>query len=90
MKWDHITRCRDINGLIVRYDVRYQALPSGGVETAMVPGVWNKGGGVTLTGLIPFTSYSIEVAAVNNQSDMGEFSKPVITRTYEDSESHDE
>ena len=88
MEWDRITRCRDINGLIVRYDVRYQALPSGGVETAMVPGVWDEGGEATLTGLTPFTSYSIEVAAVNNQSDVGEFSEPVIAQTYEDSEAH--
>ena len=90
VEWNHILRCRDINGLIVRYDVRYQALPSGGVETAMVPGVWDKGGAVTLTGLTPFTYYSIEVAAVNSQNDVGEFSEAVITRTNEDSEANDE
>ena len=90
VEWDPITHCRCVNGLIVRYDVRYQALPSGGVETAMAPGVWDEGGEATLTGLIPFTNYSIEVAAMNNQSDVGEFSEPVITRTNEYSESHDE
>ena len=90
VEWDRIVRCRDINGLIVRYDVRYQSLSGGGEETAMVPGVWNMGGEATLTGLTPFTNYSIEVAAVNIQSDVGEFSEPVITRTNEDSESHDE
>ena len=90
VKWDRITHCRDNNGFIVRYDVRYQALPSGGVETATVPGVWDEGGEATLTGLTPFTNYSLEVAAVNNQSDVGEFSEPVIRRTNEDSESHNE
>ena len=58
--------------------------------TVTVCGVWNEGGEVTLTGLTPFTSYSIEVAAVNNQSDVGEFSEPVITQTDENSEAHDE
>ena len=87
VEWDRIARCRDINGLIVSYAVRYQSLPGGGEETAMVPGVWNMGGETTLTGLTPFTNYSIEVAAVNNQSDVGEFSEPVITQT---SEAHDE
>ena len=90
VEWNHILRCRDINGVIVRYDVRYQALPSGGVETAMVPGVWNMGWAVTLTGLTPFTYYSIKVAAVNSQSDVGVFSEAVVTRTNEDSEAHDE
>jgi len=90
VKWSRILPCRVVNGLIVRYDVRYQALPNGGMETAMVPGVWNKGGETTLTGLTPFTNYSIEVAAVNNQSDVGVFSEPVITQTNEDSESHNE
>ena len=90
VQWDRIARCRDINGLIVSYAVRYQSLPGGGEETAMVPGVWNMGGVATLTGLTPFTNYSIEVAAVNNQSDVGEFSEPVMTRTNEDSESRDE
>ena len=90
VEWDHIARCRNINGLIVRYAVRYQSLSGGREETAMVPGVWNMGGEATLTGLTPFTNYSIEVAAVNNQSDVGEFSEPVITRTNEDSESCDE
>ena len=89
VQWDRITWCRDINGLIVRYYVRYQALPSGGIKTVMVSGVWNRGGEVTLTGLTPFTRYSIEVAAVNNQSDVGEFSEPVITQTNENSEAHD-
>ena len=56
----------------------------------MVPGVWNEGGEATLTGLTPFTSYSIEVAAVNNQSDVGVFSEPVIAHTSEESEGHDE
>ena len=82
VKWNRIMPCRNNNGLIVRYDVRYQALPSGRVETAMVPGVWNEGGEATLTGLTPFTNYSIEVAAVNNQSDVGEFSEPVISHIY--------
>ena len=90
VEWSRIAHCRHINGLIVTYNVRYQALSSGGMETAMVPGVWNEGRETTLTGLTPFTNYSIEEAAVSNQSDVGVFSEPVITRTNKDSEANDE
>ena len=41
---------------------------------------------VSLTGLIPFTNYSIEVAPVNNQSQVGPYSDPVVTQTEEEGE----
>ena len=42
---------------------------------------------VSLTGLTPFTNYSIHAAPVNNQSQVGSYSDPVVTQTEEDSES---
>ena len=41
---------------------------------------------VSLTGLSPFTNYSIQAAPVNNQSQVGSYSGPVVTQTEEDSE----
>ena len=42
---------------------------------------------VSLTGLTPFTTYSIQAAPVNNQSQVGSYSDPVVTQTEGDSES---
>ena len=44
------------------------------METEVVSGVGSAGGQVLLERLTPFTDYSIQVAAVNNQSDVGVFS----------------
>ena len=86
MQWDPIPRCQDINGNIIGYNISYLALPDGPTETELVPGTWNVGGQVILSGLTPFTEYSIQVAAVNNQSDVGVYSDPVTRQTHEDSE----
>ena len=86
VQWNPIPYCPDINGNILGYSISYLALPNGQVEKDLVPGTWNVGGEVTLSGLTPFTEYAIQVAAVNNQSDVGVYSDPVIRRTHEDSE----
>ena len=39
-----------------------------------------------LTGLTPFTIYSIRVAAVNEEGDIGVYSDPITEQTGEDSE----
>ena len=36
---------------------------------------------ITLTGLTPFTNYSIEVAAVNEEGDVGVYSMPQYIMT---------
>ena len=57
------------------------------MESVVVPGVWNMDGQqVTLNGLNPFTTYSIQVAAVNEEGDVGVFSEPVTGQTNETSE----
>ena len=48
--------------------------------------MWNTPVEVSLTGLTPFTNYSIQAAPVNNQSQVGSYSGPVVTQTQEDSE----
>jgi len=86
VQWNPILYCPNINGNILGYSISYLALPDGQVERDLVPGTWNVGGQVILSGLTPFTEYSIQVAAVNNQSDVGVYSDPVIRRTHENSE----
>ena len=86
VQWDGLSPCSEVNGNITQYTVRYQELPNDRMESVQVPGVWNVGGEVTLSGLTPFTNYSIEVAVVNSQGDVGVFSEPVTGQTDEDSE----
>ena len=85
--WNGLSPCTEVNGNIVEYSVTYQTLPSGTMESVIVPGVWNMDGQrVTLNGLNPFTTYSIQVAAVNEEGDVGVFSEPVTGQTNENSE----
>ena len=89
VQWDRLTPCRDVNGLIVEFRVQYRALPSGPVQTlshSVQSDMWNMPVEVSLTGLSPFTNYSIQAAPVNNQSQVGSYSGPVVTQTEEDSE----
>ena len=87
--WDRLDPCKDVNGRIVKFRVQYRALPSGPVQTvspAVQPELWNTSAKISLFGLTPFTNYSIQVAPVNNQSQVGSYSGPVVTQTQEDSE----
>ena len=43
----------------------------------------------SLTGLTPFTNYSIQLAAVNEEDEVGVYSDPLVRQTDEDSESLD-
>ena len=88
VQWDRLTPCKDVNGLIVEFRVQYRALPSGPVQTlshSVQSDMWNMPVEVSLTGLSP-TNYSIQVAPVNNQSQVGSYSDNVVTQTEEDSE----
>ena len=89
VQWNGLTPCKDVNGLIVEFRVQYRALPSGSVQTlphSVQSEIWNMPVEVSLTGLIPFTNYSIQAAPVNDQSQVGSYSGPVVTQTQEDSE----
>ena len=88
VQWDRLTPCRDVNGVIVEFRVQYRALPSGPVQTlphSVQPEMWNMPVQVSLTGLIPFTNYSIQAAPVNILSQVGSYSNIAVTLT-EDSE----
>ena len=89
VQWNGLTPCKDVNGLIVEFRVQYRALPSGPVQTlshSVQSEMWNMPVEVSLTGLSPFTNYSIQAAPVNDQSQVGSYSDPVVTQTQEDSE----
>ena len=82
VQWDGLVPCRHVNGLIVLYRVQYTEVASGEVQSTDEAGEWNVMNAETsLTGLNPFTSYSIQVAAVNEEGDVGLFSEPLIMRT---------
>ena len=69
--------------------MQYRALPSDPVQTlshSVQSEMWNTPVEVSLTGLTPFTNYSIEAAPVNDQGQVGSYSGPVVTQTQEDSE----
>ena len=85
VQWDGLTPCRRINGLIVKYRVRYTAQPDGMTQSIdqTAAGDWRSGAETSLTGLTPSTRYSIQVAAVNEETDGGLFSDAIITMTRE-------
>ena len=77
VQWDGLDPCRHVNGLIVLYRVQYTEVDSGVVQSKDETGEWNVMNAVTsLTGLTPSTSYSIQVAAVNEEGDVGLYSVP--------------
>ena len=82
VRWDGLDPCRRVNGRIVMYRVQYTEVTSGVVQSKDEAGVWNAMNVVTsLTGLTPSTSYSIEVAAVNEEGDVGLYSGLLTTQT---------
>ena len=57
-------------------------MASGVVQSTNEAGEWNVMNAETsLTGLTPFTGYSIQVAAVNEEGDVGLYSEPLIRHT---------
>ena len=59
VQWGPVVACADQNGPITGYSVRY------GTETVSVTGD-SSGGMTTISDLAPSTTYSIQVAAENN------------------------
>ena len=87
VKWNGLVPCMQVNGIIVKYRVEYTSESSGMTQSRVHSGTWNIMDAETLlTGLLPFTNYSIQVAAVNEQGDVGLYSDPEREQTKEDSE----
>ena len=83
VQWSGLSTCRLVNGAIAKYRVQYRV--TGGNESRLedveADSDWREGGSVALTELTPLTIYSISVAAVNENGDVGVFSDPVVTVT---------
>ena len=87
-----LTKCRYLNGLIDMYRVQYSTKPNGTVQTQNTsiqrrdpvlehnqpPKIT-----VMLTGLTPYTAYSIQVAEVSMQGDVGPYSDIIVAQTAE-------
>ena len=88
VQWDSLDPCRHANGRIVLYRVQYTKVAGGVVQSKDEAGDWDVVNAVTsLTGLTPFTAYSIQLAAVNEEGEVGVYSDPLVRQTDEDSES---
>ena len=81
VEWDGV-ECLQRNTEITGFTVHYDPPSSDGTDEATASGSGREGGGVTLTGLTHFTSYSIEVAS---DSDLGRgpFSDAITVETAE-------
>ena len=71
---DELRACSHVNDLSASFRVQYAA------DKAIIA----KTTEITLTGLTPYTNYSIKVAAVNEMGDVGPYSYPVTIQTPED------
>ena len=75
VQWDEVP-CLDQNSIIAGYTVQYEfgdqsnSLPTTGTDRM-----------ASLTSLQPFTNYSIQVAAVNSNNEMGPLSTPITEHT---------
>ena len=63
----------------MKYRTQYSVQPNGTVQSKdkmvnSTNGRWNLGGTTLLTGLTPFTNYSIQIAAVNEKEQVGKYS----------------
>ena len=74
VKWNGLDAC---NSQIVKYRVRYRA---GGNEYR----IDETRSGTSLTGLVPFTNYSIKVAAMNEEGIFRPYGDPITVQTPED------
>ena len=79
VQWGTVSLCRATNGLITSYSIRYTIQPNGIPQTPLQ----SDGLEITLTELTPFTEYSIEVAAVNENGDVGVYSVAEVVMTPE-------
>ena len=79
VKWDLLRACSPVSDLKVTYRVKYTAESSGEVEELSATRVK-----ASLTGLTPFTNYSIQIATVNEHGVVGLYSYPITIQTPED------
>ena len=78
--WDAVS-CIERNSNITGYVVRYTPPSTSGTDSVMVSGTGDAGGMVTIDGLAHSTQYSIRVAAVNSNGNIGVLSTVLSVQT---------
>ena len=85
MKWNLLRPCSGGDGMVVKYRVHYTAESSGEVQSIDQPGELRIiRVDASLTGLTPYTNYSIQIATVNEQGFVGLYSYSITIQTPED------
>ena len=77
--------CIDRNSVITGYVLRYEEATSDQRAEKIVARSGGEGGEFIIAGLTPYTVYSIQVSALNNDSQTGPFAT-VFIATHQDSE----
>ena len=85
VKWSIVRACSEGDGMVVKYRVHFTAESSGEIQHIDRTEELN----VTkleasLTGLSPYTNYSIQIATVNEHGVVGLYSYPITIQTPED------
>jgi len=78
--WDDVN-CIERNSNITGYVVHFSPPSMSGTDSVMVAGTGDAGGMVTIHGLDLSTQYSIQVAAVNSDGDVGVLSTALSVQT---------
>ena len=86
VKWNLLRACSEGDGMVVKYRVQYTAESSGEVQQSIdQPGELSiTRVEASLTGLTPYTNYSIQIATVNEHGVVGLYSYPITIQTPED------
>ncbi|CAI8054367.1 Protein sidekick-2 [Geodia barretti] len=82
VQWDHLRPCGPVSHLSVKFSVKYTAVPSEVINQTEELIVTSTE--AMLTGLTPYTNYSITVAVVNEMGNVGPYSYPTTNQTLED------
>jgi hypothetical protein len=85
VQWDHLRACSPVSDLSDKFSVKYTAVFSAASEVINQTGeLIVTSTEAMLTGLTPYTNYSITVAVVNEMGNVGPYSYPTTNRTLED------
>ena len=85
VKWNLLIACSGGDGTVVKYRVHYTAESSGEVQIIdRIEELSITRVEASLTGLTPYTNYSIQITTVNEHGVVGLYSYPITIQTPED------
>ena len=74
--WNHVD-CTDRNSEITGYTLQYNSTDGTATNTSLPANITT----YTVTGLAPSTNYSVRVAAINSNGEVGPFNVPILVKT---------